>query len=152
MTFLEKFNQSVASANPDRDQFKVKHVLATNVPADSKFWTKEDMLRESRFVTVKACNERRRKDGSVFYSLILEDMTEVLTDNPCASGVAHIVTIPAGTYTMKFDANAKKYSDTEVSYREFDFTRVLGSGVLTYGMKLKQQIAEKIISAASVDI
>lgn len=152
MTFLEKFNQSLASANQDKEQFKVQHQAIGNVPEDAKFWSREDMLRESRFVTVKACNERRRKDGSVFYSLILEDMTEVLTDNPCASGVAHIVTIPAGTFTMKFDTQTNQFSKTEVSYRNFNFTRVLGSGVLTYGMKLKQQVAEKIITAASVDI
>ena len=53
---------------------------------------------------------------------------------------------------MKFDTNTNKFSTTEVSYRNFDFTRVLGAGVLTYGMKLKQQISEKIITAVSVDI
>ncbi len=150
MSFKLKFENSIKAATPNNELLKAKYQNKDNVPDDAEFWNREDLLRNSKFVTIKACNERRRKDGSVFYSLILEDLTEVNTDNPCTSGVAQIVTIPAGTYTMKFDG--KEFSKTEVMYRESNYTRVLGAGVLTYGMKLKQQIAEKIISAVNVDI
>ena len=148
MSFKLKFENSIKAATPNNELLKAKYKSYEDVPDDAKFWNREDLLRNSEFVTIKACNERRRKDGSVFYSLILEDLTEVNTDNPCTSGVAQIVTIPAGTFTMKFDG--KEFSKTEVMYRDRDYTRVLGAGVLTYGMKLKQQIAEKIITVAAI--
>ena len=151
MSFKSKFQQSVNNANPDRESLKAKYKLASEVPDTATFWNQDDLLANSKFVQVLGCTDLRTKDGSLLYQLILEGNIKVTTENPCSTGVAQIVTIPAGTFTMKFDSNTKKFSDTEVCYREYDYTRVLGTGVLTYGMKLKQQIAHKIISAVSVD-
>lgn len=151
MSFQTKFQQSVSSANPNKESLKAKYKPANEIPEDAEFWNQDDLLANSKFVQVLGCTELRTKDGGLLYQLILEGNIKVTTENPCSTGVAQIVTIPAGTFTMKFDANTKKFSDTEVCYRDFNYTRVLGTGVLTYGMKLKQQIAHKIITAVSVD-
>lgn len=150
MSFKSKFQQSVTSANEGRAKVEYKNI--DEVPDSAEFWSQDDILKKSESVMIEGRDIRRRKDGSIFYELTLADKRKVNTEDPCESNVVRIVTIPAGVFTMSFDSNTGKFSTTQVAYCESDRTRVLGAGVLTYGMKLKQQIAEKIITAVNVDI
>lgn len=154
MSVQQKFTDSVKKANDKAP--KVEYIDWESVPdkdkPEFKFWNQDDILKNSESVMIEGCEPRRRKDGSVFYEIILVDKTRVYSENSCDSNVARIIRIPAMTYTMMWDAENKKFSETKVAYCTANRVKVLGSGVLTYGMKLKQQIAEKIITAASVDI
>jgi hypothetical protein len=149
MSFKSKFNSSINNANNSRSEVKYENI--DNVPDNAEFWDQNDILKKSESVIVEGCDLRRRKDGTVFYELTLADKRKVTTENPCDSGVARVVTIPAGVFTMKFDSATGKFSTTEVAYCDTDRMRVLGAGVLTYGMKLKQQLAEGLIKSVSVD-
>jgi hypothetical protein len=149
MSFKSKFNSSINNANNGRSEVKYENI--DNVPDTATFWNQDDILKKSESVIIEGCDTRRRKDGTVFYELTLSDKRKVTTENPCDSGVARVVTIPAGVFTMKFDSATGKFSTTEVAYCDTDRMRVLGSGVLTYGMKLKQQLAEGLIKSVSVD-
>lgn len=149
MSFKSKFNSSINNANNGRSE--VKYESIDNVPDNAEFWDQNDILKKSESVVIEGCDLRRRKDGTVFYELTLADKRKVTTENPCDSGVARVVTIPAGVFTMKFDSATGKFSTTEVAYCDTDRMRVLGAGVLTYGMKLKQQLAEGLIKSVSVD-
>ena len=149
MSFKSKFNSSINNANNGRSEVKYENI--DNVPDNAEFWDQNDILKKSESVIVEGCDLRRRKDGTVFYELTLADKRKVTTENPCDSGVARVVTIPAGVFTMKFDSATGKFSTTEVAYCDTDRMRVLGAGVLTYGMKLKQQLAEGLIKSVSVD-
>jgi hypothetical protein len=149
MSFKSKFNSSINNANNGRSEVKYQNI--DNVPDNAEFWDQNDILKKSESVIVEGCDLRRRKDGTVFYELTLADKRKVTTENPCDSGVARVVTIPAGVFTMKFDSATGKFSTTEVAYCDTDRMRVLGAGVLTYGMKLKQQLAEGLIKSVSVD-
>jgi hypothetical protein len=149
MSFKSKFNSSINNANNSRSEVKYENI--DNVPDTATFWNQDDILKKSESVVIEGCEPRRRKDGTVFYELVLQDKRKVTTENPCDSGVARVVTIPAGVFTMKFDSATGKFSTTEVAYCDTDRMRVLGAGVLTYGMKLKQQLAEGLIKSVSVD-
>ena len=149
MSFKSKFNSSINNANNGRSEVKYQNI--DNVPDNAEFWDQNDILKKSESVIVEGCDLRRRKDGTVFYELTLADKRKVTTENPCDSGVARVVTIPAGVFTMKFNSDTGKFSTTEVAYCDTDRMRVLGAGVLTYGMKLKQQLAEGLIKSVSVD-
>ena len=149
MSFKSKFNSSINNANNGRSEVKYENI--DNVPDNAEFWDQNDILKKSESVIVEGCDLRRRKDGTVFYELTLADKRKVTSENPCESGVARVVTIPAGVFTMKFDSATGKFSTTEVAYCDTDRMRVLGAGVLTYGMKLKQQLAEGLIKSVSVD-
>ena len=149
MSFKSKFNSSINNANNGRSEVKYENI--DNVPDNAEFWDQNDILKKSESVIVEGCDLRRRKDGTVFYELTLADKRKVTSENPCESGVARVVTIPAGVFTMKFNSDTGKFSTTEVAYCDTDRMRVLGAGVLTYGMKLKQQLAEGLIKSVSVD-
>jgi hypothetical protein len=149
MSFKSKFNSSINNANNGRSEVKYQNI--DNVPDNAEFWDQNDILKKSESVIVEGCDLRRRKDGTVFYELTLADKRKVTSENPCESGVARVVTIPAGVFTMKFNSDTGKFSTTEVAYCDTDRMRVLGAGVLTYGMKLKQQLAEGLIKSVSVD-
>jgi hypothetical protein len=149
MSFKSKFNSSINNANNGRSEVKYENI--DNVPDNATFWDQNDILKKSESVVIEGCDIRRRQNGTVFYELTLADKRKVTSENPCESGVARVVTIPAGVFTMKFNSDTGKFSTTEVAYCDTDRMRVLGAGVLTYGMKLKQQLAEGLIKSVSVD-
>ena len=140
-------NKANSQASP------VQTVHIDNVPGDAIIWGKEDLLLKSTSVEVDGVEKLARKDGSGFiYKLTLKNGKEIISNDPCDTNVARIVTIPAGVYTLKWDTATNKFSTSEVNFCDTERVRVLGAGVLSYGMKLKQQLALGLIKAASVDI
>lgn len=150
MTNQQKLQALASKANSTNS--KVQTVNIDNVPGDATIWGKEELLSKSTSVEIEGVDKRALKDGSGFiYRLTLKGGKEIISNDPCETGVARIVTIPAGVYTLKWDVATNKFSDSEVNVCDTERSKVLGSGVLTYGMKLKAQLSAGIIKMASVD-
>jgi hypothetical protein len=150
MTIQEKLQALAARENSTNS--KVQTIKDENIPGDAVIWGKEDLMNRSTSVEILGVDKLARKDGSGFiYRLTLAGGKQVISNEPCETGVVRIVTIPAGVFTMKFDSATGKFSSSEANVCDTERVRVLGAGVLTYGMKLKAQLAAGLVKMASVD-
>jgi hypothetical protein len=150
MSNQQKLQALANKANSSTSPVQTVHI--DNVPGDATIWGKEDLLTKSTSVEIEGVDKLARKDGSGFiYKLTLKGGKEVISNDPCETGVVRMVTIPAGVYTLKWDSSTNKFSTSEVNFCDSERVRVLGAGVLSYGMKLKAQLAVGVIKMASVD-
>lgn len=150
MSNQQRLLATASKANSSKSPVQTVHI--DNVPGDAIIWGKEDLLLKSISVEIDGVEKMARTDGSGFiYRLTLKNGKEVISNDPCDTGVVRMVTIPAGVCTLKWDSATNKFSTSEVNFCDTERVRVLGAGVLSYGMKLKQQLALGLVKMASVD-
>ena len=122
------FSQKLAALNGG-GRAKTLPIAVSTLPADAILWGPEELQANAVNVQVVACDVVQKKDGSgALYKLTIADGSQILSNEPCATGVARIVKIPGGVHTAFF--NAGKWSEDTVQVCADDRVKILSSNAI----------------------